>query len=377
VELRPIARPDQAWVALWARVGHVGAAALEAVFGYPDVFAALAPMDVVLRVPHLVELTPAVFACLPPTRVVLAISAVELDGGDGEARLAGLQARGWRVLVDVTQGAGTRTPRAQACNWRARGAAGSAMRAAPGQGGPHLAYQVTDRAGAAQCAALGYGWLSGAYALQPEDAPPADGGVRRRRLRALGDLFVTDAPERAIDAQLRQDPALAYQLLKLVNSAALAPGVVVTGFQHALRLIGRVQLQRWLQLLLYARGAGEQRPSLLLPQAAQRAAQMEALGKLQRRPDALREQAFMVGMFSLLDVLLGQPMDELVGALGLPAAVRQALLGQGGELGAWLELVSAPAPARARLAAAGIDARMWWESQLHAYHWAIQVAGAL
>lgn len=378
VELRPIARLDQAWVALWARVGDVRAGALAEVFGYPDVFAALAPMDVVLRVPRLDELTPAAFACLPPARVVLAITEEELDGPEGENLVADLQARGFRVLVDVTQAeAHLRARRAQACNWRVRSAAGEGMVAAPAQAGPHLAYQVADRAAARQCAQLGYTWLSGDYARQPEGIPPRDGGVRQRRLLALGELLAQDAPDSAVEEQLRQDAALAYQLLKLVNSAAIAPGTVVTSFQHALRLVGRAQLARWLQVLLYAHGADPQRPSLLLPLAAQRAAQMEALCKLQRHPDALREQAFMVGIFSLLDALLGLPMDEVIGALRLPDAVRRALLGQGGELGAWLDLVSAAAPGRAQLAAAGIDARMWWESQLHAYHWAIQVAGAL
>jgi len=81
----------------------------------------------------------------------------------------------------------------------------------------------------------------------------------------------------------------------------------------------------------------------------------------------------MTGAFSLLDQLLGMPMIEIVGELCLPEHVAAALLRREGVLGARLRLMEGGPTHAAALAAAGVDAAGWWSSQLHGYHWAIQV----
>jgi EAL and modified HD-GYP domain-containing signal transduction protein len=78
-------------------------------------------------------------------------------------------------------------------------------------------------------------------------------------------------------------------------------------------------------------------------------------------------------VFSLLDKLFGSPMADIVAPLRLPQHVLDALVRRRGMLGQRLRLAEAP-PTEATLRKAGIDSSRWWLSQLHAYHWAIQVA---
>jgi c-di-GMP-related signal transduction protein len=113
-------------------------------------------------------------------------------------------------------------------------------------------------------------------------------------------------------------------------------------------------------------------PNLLLPLAARRGAQLEALARLQGDDRDAQDLAFMTGVFSLLDRLLHMPMTEIAGDLYLPEDVYGALVNHSGQLGAWLELVDAN-PTDAVLHAAGVSLEHWWNSQLHAYHWAIEV----
>jgi len=59
-----------------------------------------------------------------------------------------------------------------------------------------------------------------------------------------------DADIAKIDATLKRDPALAFKLLRLVNSAAFGLPVQITSFQHAVMMLGYKKLMRWLSLLL-------------------------------------------------------------------------------------------------------------------------------
>ena len=82
----------------------------------------------------------------------------------------------------------------------------------------------------------------------------------------------------------------------------------------------------------------------------------------------------MAGVFSLLDRLFQMPMQDVVRDLNLPEHVEAALLHREGELGQRLRLAETGRPDAPTLELAGVDGPDWWESQMHAYHWAIQVA---
>jgi EAL and modified HD-GYP domain-containing signal transduction protein len=278
----------------------------------------VAPLDCIVLLDSPAVLTPPVLDLLPPNRVVLAVAAQRLQD-DGRARLARLQADGYRVLLD----------------------------------GP-------PRAGEAD--------------LAPEDPDRADDGTTRRRLMTMLALLARDADSRELEVQLKQDPGLSWHLLKLVNSAAFSIGPQISSFGQAINRMGRRQLQRWLQLLLYARPHPDGPPNLLLPVAARRGAMLEALCKRDGGDRDQQDLAFMTGVFSLLDRLLRTPMAELLRELKLPPDVEAALLAREGRLGQRLRLCEAPGLDRHALEAAGIDSLAWWQSQLHAYHWAIQVA---
>ncbi|MEG1325690.1 MAG: signal transduction protein, partial [Janthinobacterium sp.] len=84
--------------------------------------------------------------------------------------------------------------------------------------------------------------------------------------------------------------------------------------------------------------------------------------------------AFMTGVFSLLDVLLGMPMEEIIATLNLAPEVSTALLERNGELGTLLALVESATPPPEGLRRAGIDGETYWRSLLQAYQWAIQVS---
>lgn len=201
----------------------------------------------------------------------------------------------------------------------------------------------------------------------------------RGLLLKLMTLVTSDADTDEIEAVIKRDPNLSYQLLKLVNSVAFTPGKKITSFGQAIAMLGRRQLQRWLQLLLYARQPGSQHASFLLPRAAQRAGLMEGLAKRQGLAHEMGDHAFMVGMFSLLDQLFGVPVAEVIGPLNLPDPVVEGLTMGNGPLGTLLSAVvasdSQPMPALAEtVARIGLAPEDWAAAQVEAMRWAVQVS---
>jgi len=383
VEIRSVANAQNEWVALLLRAAEGGLddATLQAMFGAPDLLAAVAPLDCIVLLDSPAVLTPPVLKLLPPNRVVLAVSAQALAGEGAARRLAELQVDGYRVLLDGPLPDGVQRPVALRGVSRKIGAdyASLAPASLPALFGPHLARGVDSLDCLRACENAGFGWFSGTYALDaPDDASRdagrQDDGTTRRRLMTMLALLARDADSRELEAQLKQDPGLSYHLLKLVNSAAFSVGTQITSFGQAISRIGRRQLQRWLQLLLYARQHPDGPSNLLLPVAARRAALLEALCKRDGGDRDEQDLAFMTGVFSLLDRLFHTPMATLVRDLNLPDEVEAALLAGDGQLGQRLRLCEAPGPDSAMLEAAGVDSPSWWQAQLHAYHWAIQVA---
>jgi EAL and modified HD-GYP domain-containing signal transduction protein len=378
VDLHFVADAHNDWVALSMRVHAPGPAeaALRTVFSATDadVLAAIAPLDCVLLLDTSAVLSPPLLEKLPTNRVILAIDAAALSGERGEserARLKMLHAMGYRIMLDGAAPAGVLPPAT------IRSVSLDCSAGAPEPGslsplfGPHLARFVGSGLRQEACAAAGFTWFSGDYPMYPKPDDEPDDGTSRRRLLALLGLLGRDADTCELEELLKQDPALCYHLLKLVNSAAFALAKPITSFGQAIAMLGRRQMQRWLQLLLYARPDPDLPPNLLLPMAARRGAQLEVLCKNAGGDREAQDIAFMTGVFSLLDRLFAMPMAEVVGSLNLPAEVCDALLRRAGRLGRLLHFVEIT-PATLETTAIGPDE--WWRSQLHAYHWAIQVS---
>ena len=100
---------------------------------------------------------------------------------------------------------------------------------------------------------------------------------------------------------LRRDVALSYKLLRMVNSAAIG-GRDIWSIGHALRLLGRDQVARWLGLLLVTDGAKDGVRAELMNLALVRARMCELLADASGVPRA-RGPLFLVGMLSVLDQL--------------------------------------------------------------------------
>ncbi|MQA42566.1 HDOD domain-containing protein [Rugamonas sp. FT29W] len=374
VELQAVSNPHNEWVALTFELSADSGDAFQAALTLlktPDVFAALAPLDCILPVANPAQLELSQLSELPPNRVVLRVPAAACSEIPVQKKLAGYADAGYRIMIEGVAGMA-----ATLCGARSLMVDAAIVMppvlALVAQPGPHLATGMGSEHRIAECVKAGFSWFSGDFAMHPPQDTTAGDGTSRKRLLALLGLLARDADSRELEVLLKQDPALSYHLLKLVNSAAFALSSPIHSFGQAINVLGRRQLQRWLQLLLYARQQDDGMANPLLPLAAVRASQMEALSKALGWERDQQDMAFVAGVFSLLDVLLDMPMTEIVAALSLDLDVVMALLDRAGPLGELLALVERHDAAG--LDKAGIDRETYWGAQLQAYHWAIQVS---
>ncbi len=209
-----------------------------------------------------------------------------------------------------------------------------------------LAERVENAEVHAQCAALGFELFQGYFYARPEILSGREMPVQAASIiRLLNLLRNPDASDPQIEEAFRADMLLSFKLLRIVNSAALG-GMGIESIKHAVQLLGRGSLHRWLSLLLVSslttsNGVHNE----LVTMAMQRARFCELIGetRLRRRESGA---LFMVGLFSLLDALLRKPMEEILGQVDLTAELRDVLLHRTGPHAPTLRLVEAYETAR-------------------------------
>jgi len=239
-----------------------------------------------------------------------------------------------------------------------------------------LAEKVETREDFETCKQLGFHFFQGYYFAKPVVLSGKRAEPSTIALFKLLSLILDDAANVTLEAAVKSDSNLTYNLLKLVNSVGVGAGQKVDTLAKAIMVIGRRQLQRWLQLLLYSINDKNQTSSPLMQLAATRAKILEIVCRcLHNQDTALQERAFITGSFSLLDTLLSMPMSDIVAKLSLHEDVKLALTERAGSLGNMLTLVENLekgefAAVEEQLALLpGLDAAMLNEAQMAAIRW--------
>lgn len=189
---------------------------------------------------------------------------------------------------------------------------------------------------------LGFSLFQGYYFARPALISGRHIAPRQLLLLRLISLLLSGAELRDIEDNLKQDPNLTVSFLRLANSAAVGLSAPAQSLRQALVVLGQRQTLRWVQLLLYAnQPLAGRRASPLMTLAATRGRFLELLATQSPALRAEAEHAFVVGILSLLDALLGAPMEEALRGIPLAEKILAALQRREGPLGKALALAEA------------------------------------
>ncbi|MGF6242730.1 c-di-GMP-related signal transduction protein [Paraburkholderia sp. GAS38] len=206
-----------------------------------------------------------------------------------------------------------------------------------------IAEKVETREDFALARDLGFHLFQGYFFARPQVlTAPRNRSSRQALLRLLA-LLASDAGIIELEAELKLNPNVVVQLLRLVNSSAFGLGRNIASLREAIIATGTRQIARWAQLLLYADGGDlPWRSDPLVQLAGTRSRFMELAARWLRPSDEdFADAAFMTGIFSLVHVVLGTTPAEALDKLGLASQIRDAIVEHSGALGALLKIASA------------------------------------
>ena len=146
-----------------------------------------------------------------------------------------------------------------------------------------------------------------------------------------------------VERLITLDVTLSYKLLTYVNSAG-GSSTQIRSFHQALVYLGEQKLRKFVSLVAVA-SAKEDKPDSLYGLAILRARQCELIIE-QLNVKEEPGQAFLTGMFSLLDSLLDQPLEQVLNSVPIDEEIKRALIDKKGILGAVLAMVVAYEQAR-------------------------------
>lgn len=203
-----------------------------------------------------------------------------------------------------------------------------------------LAEKVETREEFERTVELGFDLFQGFFFERPvivsaKDVP----GFKTTYLQLLREINREPYDINRVEAILKHDVSISYKFLRYINSAAVGLRNRVSSIRETLLLLG-VRQSRALASLWTLAGLGQDQPEALLTASITRARLCEAIAPmagLARRDSEL----FLTGMLSLIDVIVGRPMETLIAELPVSEDVRGALVEQRGELYPVLDFVMA------------------------------------
>ncbi len=161
--------------------------------------------------------------------------------------------------------------------------------------------------------------------------------VKANQLQLIHHAMDPMVDYKKLAAIIKNDTVLSYRILRLVNSAYYGLQYPVKNIRHALAILGIKSIRKFVTLLTIEQMTDE-KPEELIRMSLIRGRVLESLAPFVRMRK-YKDDLFMLGLFSLIDVLSDTPMDEIIEKTNLPKDVAGALLTGSGKYADLLNII--------------------------------------
>ena len=192
-----------------------------------------------------------------------------------------------------------------------------------------------------KCHEMGFDYFQGFFFQKPQLVTSKTVEPAYAALIKLYNLLSSEADVGELERVFKRFSDLSVKLLQLVNSAYYSLRQPIKSIRHAVLMLGYRNLMKWVLLLMFSLRGEDFASDPLFEEASIRGFFMEKLAVKVFRDDDIAGEAFITGVLSLVDVLLGVPKEEVIESMILEENIRRALLEGEGPLGDLLKLVEA------------------------------------
>lgn len=192
-----------------------------------------------------------------------------------------------------------------------------------------LAEKVETREEFTVAKKAGFKFFQGYFFRKPEPVKARmASSSRATSLRLLEEIAKPELDMAKVEDAMKTHATVCFRLLRYLNSPAFAFGNEIQSLRHALSILGEEELRRWCRMAVMLE-LTQNRSSDLVLSALVRARFSELLGARVKHGEA---DLFLLGLLSLIDSVLGVPMDRVVDSLPLQQDIRSVLLNEEGHL---------------------------------------------
>ncbi len=202
-----------------------------------------------------------------------------------------------------------------------------------------LAEKVETKEDYEYCSNLGFEFFQGYFFAKPTIITGKTISPSQLVLFQLFNSLSKEEDVGIIERQFKKNPQLDIKLLKFMNSATFYFTQKIDSIRQAIMMLGYHNLQKWVALMLFAKESDDIKSNPLLEKATIRGLIMESITYNITKIRAKGDSAFIAGILSLTDVLLGIPLDDIISDLNLSNEIYSALAKREGFLGGLLYII--------------------------------------
>ncbi len=171
---------------------------------------------------------------------------------------------------------------------------------------------------------MGFDYFQGYFFAKPVVIQQRDIDINYALALTIYAQVMKEHPDINAIARLFQlDTALAFKLLRLINSGVFPVQKEIESLKQALVYLGHDHIKKFVSLIITAHVA-QTKPNELIKMCIIRARFCELIAK--KIAPSQANSAFLTGLFSLLDAILDRPMEQLLLRLPFPEPIKDALM---------------------------------------------------
>ena len=177
----------------------------------------------------------------------------------------------------------------------------------------------------------GYTYFQGYFFSRPVSMAGKDvPAFKIHLLQILAEISRSDLDFARLADIIQREMSLSYKLLRYINSVFFRRRCQINSIKHALSVLGEIEVKKLLSLIVLA-SLGRDKPEQLAVLAVIRAKFCESLAPHAGIPQRAQD-LFLMGLFSLLDAIVDQPLADILSGMPLADDIKAALLGEDGRL---------------------------------------------